>query len=243
MMKPKLFFLLLGMLCASSASLYALDFTRADYIFKSGGDLSICKTALDSLHNLAASDREKAEVLWRLSRLSLLEEDFANGKKYAEQAIKCDPKNPCGYMWRCACVGIECKQKSLVEQAKAVPAMLNDLEMIIDKLGCTDYSEAWQTKAEIYYRHPFKSNDSAIEYARKAVATIPSDEIRLTTRAFLAKLLAERDWSASKRGSISDKAEAKAILEEGIRLYRSTSSRTKVDEVGYREAVKVLQSL
>ena len=88
---------------------------------------------------------------------------------------------------------------SSTRQASAVPLLLSDLTTILDKLGKTSYSEAWQALAEIYYNHPFKSNDAAINFTRRAVACIPKGELRLSTYLSLAKMLQKRDWSASKR--------------------------------------------
>lgn len=75
------------------------------------------------------------------------------------------------------------------------------METILDRFGRTDYSEAWQALSELYHSHPFKSNDKAVGFARKAVDTIPRDEVRITTYLNLAYLLYERNNSASRRAS------------------------------------------
>jgi hypothetical protein len=88
-----------------------------------------------------------------------------------------------------------------MEQAAAVPDMTDDLTTILDRLGATDCSEAWQALSEMYWHHPFKSDESAINFARKAAMCIPSDELRISTYTYLAELLYKRGWSSSKRMS------------------------------------------
>jgi len=221
--------LLLTVLFASPAGSFESGYARADRLFKIDADYMACRTVLDSLYGESKTDKEKAEVLWRIARVCLVSGKLSDGRKYAEQAMESDPKNPCGYMWHCACVGTECKSKPLFEQAKAVPIMLNDLDTILEKLHCTDYSEAWQAKAEIYYHHPFKSNASAIEFMRKAIATIPADEIRISSSLFLAEIL-------------KDKKEAKCVLEEARQRYLKAPYRSAIDEKDYVELLKVLKS-
>ena len=113
--------------------------------------------------------------------------------------MKLDPSNEKCYLWHCANLGRSLQTRPMMEQASAVPLLLSDLTTILDKLGKTSYSEAWQALAEIYYNHPFKSNDAAINFTRRAVACIPKGELRLSTYLSLAKMLQKRDWSASKR--------------------------------------------
>lgn len=225
----KPFFLLLGILLASPSFSYALDYGRADRLFKIDADYDTCRTVLDSLYNESKTDSEKAEVLWRISRVCLVTGKLSEGCKYAEEAIQSDPQNPGGYMWHCACVGTECKTKSIIEQAKSVPIMLKDLDTILETLHRTDYSEAWQAKAEIYYHHPFKSNESAIEFMRRAIATIPADEIRISSSLFLAEIL-------------NDKEEAKRVLEEARQRYLQAPYHSSVDEKDYEKLTNVLKT-
>ena len=102
-------------------------------------------------------------------------------------------------MWHCANVGRKCQTYSVMDQAAAVPVMTKDLTAILDKFGNTGYSEAWQALSELYYHHPFKSTESAVNYARKAATCIPAGELRISTYTYLAQILYERGWSARKR--------------------------------------------
>jgi len=167
---------------------------------------------LVALNEEAVTGQEKSEVLWRLSRACLLigetkegkdirREWFAKGIDYANKGIKENPGSEQCYMWHSANVGRDCQTRSLKDQAAAVPVMMKDLETILEKQGRTNCSEAWQALSEIYVNHPFKSTDSGINFARKAAMTVPSDELRISTYAYLAGLLRKRDWTASKRCS------------------------------------------
>lgn len=197
----------------------SVDFTKADALFTST-KFAESKEELISLLNTAAPGVEKASVLWRLSRICVIlgqdettkegkREVFGKGIQYAEQAIKENPKEAQAYMWHSANVGRECQTRSMMEQAKKVSVMMNDLTMILDKLGRKDCSEAWQALAEIYYNHPFKSTDAAANFTRQAALTIPQGELRLSTYALLAKILMERGWTAEKRQSEAAKNNSK----------------------------------
>jgi len=213
-MNKPIFVLITGILMLSVLSLNAKDFGDIDRDFQFTEDYNSCKLALESMLETVSTDVERSQVLWRISRVYLvlgeLQQDkeqkkpyYAKGIEYALQAIEADPQNPAAYMWHCASVGRDCQMKPLMEQAKAVPVMMRDLEMILDKLGFVNYSEAWQALAEIYYNHPFKSGDAAINFMRQAVKTIPSEELRISTSVYLAQLLKKRDWSVQKRSSVS----------------------------------------
>lgn len=190
----------------------ALQFTSVDNDFKHGNDYNKCLELLQQMYSDAQPGKEKAEVLWRMSRVYLVlgEEEADVSRKRAlynkgiEQAlsgIKEDPSNQNCYMWHCANIGRNCQTESLMEQASAVPQMTEDLTMILDNLGESDCSEAWQALSEIYWNHPFKSDNAAINFARKAAVSIPSDELRISTYSYLAELLYKRNWSRSKRTS------------------------------------------
>ena len=188
----------------------ALQFANVDRDFVRTADYAACRDTLLNMLPQAAPGDEKAEVLWRLSRAWLMLGEsaaykdakrscFAEGIRYAESAIAENPSNPQGYMWHCANTGRDCQTRNVMDQAAAVPKMTADLTTILDKLGRTDCSEAWQALSEIYWAHPFKSSDSAVNFARKAALTIPSGELRIATLVHLAKLLHKRNWSAAKR--------------------------------------------
>lgn len=211
-----------------------LQFTEVDKIFRYDCDYAKCRETLLEMESEARPGSEKAEVLWRLSRISLMQGEsesdieskrayFKEGTGYGERGIKEDPKNINCHMWHCANTGRECQTHSLMEQAAAVPAMTKDLTEILDKIGAVDCSEAWQALSEMYWHHPFKSDEAAVNYARKAATCIPSDELRLSTYIYLAELLYDRDWSSSKRAS-----EARS----NISRFKN-SSKSNIDRYAY----------
>lgn len=191
-----------------------LDFCEVDALFKFKEDYKECNERLTLMLDENLSYEEKAKIYWRLSRVALMQgeqtddktekrEHFNRGIEYAALGIMSDPDNPDCYMWHCANVGRECQTHSLIQQASSVPVMTKDLTMIIDELGYEDYSPAWQALAEMYYHHPFKSDESALNFARKAAVSISEGELQLSTYLFFAELLYERDWSLSKRASLA----------------------------------------
>lgn len=190
--------------------LLALNFSNADYLFSHKADY---KASLDELQKMlpAATDsKEKAEVYWRLARAYLMLGDAAEGKDAkrslfaqgiaaADQGIAADPSNYKCYMWRSANRGRDCQTRPLPQQAAASSQILSDLETILDKLGRTDYSEAWEALSQVYIPHPLKSDDAGISYAYMAALKIPKDEIRISTLLWLANLLYDRNKDAADR--------------------------------------------
>jgi len=183
---------------------------------------------------------EKAEVYWRLSRVSLMmgEQEqtksgkrahFVKGIEYAEKGMLEDSRNKECYMWHCANIGRDCQTRNIMDQAAAVPKMMKDLTFLLDKMQTVDYSEAWQALSEIYFNHPMKSNDAALSYARKAATCIPSDELRISTYTYLAQLLYKRNSSAKKR-------EAEAA-ENIVSFNKSYSSN--IEKYAYFNGIKV----
>lgn len=192
-----------------------------------------CEQHLLEMLPEAEDGKEKADVYWRLSRVALLQGDgqtatkakrecYGRGIAYADQAIQEDPKNAEGYMWHSANIGRDCLTRSLPEQAAASKKVQKDLSAILNRLGRVKHSAAWHALAELYWRHPFKSSDAAINYGRRAVITIPGNEVRLVTCILLADMLYERNWSAEKRArEAADNAE------------KFSSAKSNTDKYGF----------
>ena len=205
----------------------------------------------------------KADVYWRLSRVALMLGEQEEGKvakrtwyslgmEYAEKGLKEYSTSKECLMWHCANIGRDCQTRNIMEQAAAVPKMMKDLTAILDKYGNVDYSEAWQALAEIYYNHPMKSDDAAINFTRKAATCIPPDELRISTYTFLAQMLYKRNWSAEKRQSTAAgntplfKSENESNIEkysyfDGSRTYMPWSIKPFVS-MSDREEAKALVS-
>ena len=205
----------------------AINFAQLDRSFNRTGDYAADRDGLIRLLPEAAPGAEKAGILWRISRDWLLvgqeEPDrdakracFAEGVRYAEMAIHENPNDPQGYLWHCANLGRDAQTRNAMSQAKIVSKLTADLTTILDRLGRTDCSEAWQALSEIWWSHPFKSSDAAVNFARKSALTIPRDELRITTLTHLADILYQRNWSAEKR--------AAAALESGRKMASSGKS-------------------
>ena len=201
------------------------DFRRADELFKNAS----YRESLEALKALdAQTSKEKVALLWRLSRVNLLlgEEAsgtdakrafYAEGIASAEEGIALDPSSVECHMWHSANVGRDCQTRDIMKQAGAVPTMMADLTTILEKIGADNCSEAWQALGEIYFNHPFKSTDAAINFGRKALSCIPAGELRLSTYTFLARMLLSRDRSAAKRcAEITDGAKALQKEKGGI---------------------------
>ena len=191
--------------------LLALQFQSVDKAFQRGNDYLACEKTLLEMLPQAEKGKEKADVLWRLARVNYMigeaqtdkmarRERFNKGIQYAEQGCRENPRDPQCFMWHCANVGRECQTHPLMEQAAAVPAMTQDLTHILNDLD-PHMSEAWQALSELFYHHPLKSNDTAINYARTAALNAPKDEARVIAYNYLASLLYDRNWSANKRAS------------------------------------------
>ncbi len=189
-----------------------LQFTTVDREFRYATEYTHCQQMLEEMLPQATAGAEKAEVLWRLSRVMLLQGEQAVDKKtkralynqgirYAEEGIQENPKNEQCYMWHSANIGREGMTHGLAEQAKSVSVIQKDFVTILDDLGKDRCSEAWQGMSELFWKHPFKSKESAVNFARRAAYTIPADELRLSTYLYLAQLLDERDWSSDKRAA------------------------------------------
>lgn len=186
----------------------------------SKGQYAEARQELTAMLDGAASDKDKASILGQLSKMSMLigeeqpvkdqkQKEFAEGIKYAEQGIKLNPSDETIWMWHCANVGRDCQTRGMKDQIAAVGVMTEDLSTILNKLGRTEYSEAWQALAEIYFNHPFKSNDAAINFTRKSLMTIPKGELRIYCYSFFAKMLYQRNWSADRRKEEAGKNAAK----------------------------------
>lgn len=214
-MKKMFYLTAVGLVLLFNLRTTAADFTEADRLFSTGSDNVRCASILETMLNQTTDDKERAEILWRLSRIYLmigqdmtsLEEKrkaFAKGIGYAEDGKKADPANYNNYMWHCANMGRDLQTRSIAEQARKVSVMTDDIAGILERLGRTDVSEAWQALGEIYINHPLKSNEAAVNFGRMAVSKIPSGQPWISTYCFLARILFDRNWSASKRKSAID---------------------------------------
>lgn len=193
-------------------ALLALNFNNADYLFSHKADYKACLAELQTMLPAASDNKEKAEVCWRLARVYLMLGDaasdrdtkrslYAEGISAANDGISADPSSYQCFMWRSANRGRDCQTRPLPQQAAASGQILDDLEQILDKLGRTGCSEAWEALSQVYIAHPLKSDDAGISYAYRAALTIPKDELRISTLMWLATVLYDRNDSAADRAN------------------------------------------
>ena len=234
--------ILLVMLLTATMVLAALDFTSVDNLYDAGEDQKVYDT-LQTMLKEAKTDGEKAQVLWRLSRVcvdlgdALDEKDkkgrfaiYEEGENYALQSIEAEP-NYLAYLWKCANIGRYGQTKGVMDSLGKVKPMKADLKVIIDDFNVLDCSEAWYTLAVLYDKVPgLFGGDSnfAISYARAACDTIPAKYVYGGTYQALAEMLYNRNWSADKRAKEIAKMQTKWGKE----------SKSNYDKYAYYEGAK-----
>ncbi|MDD3366582.1 MAG: hypothetical protein PHS67_04895 [Sphaerochaetaceae bacterium] len=164
--------------------------------------------------------QEKAELLWRLSRVTLaigdeLKEEGASdallfatyeeAEKYANDAIDYKPLAS-AYVYRASSIGRWGETKGPLNALSKAKPMREDFAYVIDNLGILDDSISWYVLGQLYFQLPgwpisFGNLDTAISYARKAIDTIPQHALYPGHFKALATMLWKRDLSASKRSS------------------------------------------
>lgn len=215
-MKKLIIVLLSLLVCASAFA--ALDFTEVDALYLTDEHDQEVYDKLMLMLDKAAPGEEKANVLWRLSRVCVdlgdaidknnKKERFAvyeKGEQYALDSIAAYPTAQ-GYLWKCSNIGRWGQTKGVLDSLAKAKPMVQDLEYMIDDLGCLDSSEAWYVLAVLYDSLPgkplsFGNSNAAISYGRIACDTIPKNVIYGGTYKQLAEMLWSRNWNAKKRSS------------------------------------------
>jgi len=171
-----------------------------------------------------ASQSENAEVLWRLSRESLLLGDeqisigssndtvmaaYRQGKRYADAAISANPKNPKGYFWKFCNMG----KIALLEGAVNSLGILPELRSLLARTVELDPEDAvaFHTLGQLYAKVPgwpfsFGNIDQAVSLARKSAALLDAQIRAGTSKGIdyepyigLASNLHQRNWDATRR--------------------------------------------
>lgn len=201
------------MVCAMT---FCMDFTEVDSIFdKDIDDNKVYETLLVMLDN-AKDSKEKAQVLWRLSRVCVdlgdaLDDSDKDGKfkiyelgeEYANKSIEANPSWE-AYLWKCSNIGRWGQTKGVLNSLAKAKPMMNDLKVITDDFKYLESSEAWYVLAILFDSLPGMfggDSNCAISYARIACETIPETQIYLGTYQALAEMLYDRNWDAKKRNS------------------------------------------
>lgn len=213
----KLLLMLMTLLLYASA-FAALDFTEVDALYLTDEHDQKVYDKLTIMLGQATEGEEKANVLWRLSRVCVDLGDaidksdknarfaiYEEGEQYALDSIEAHPTAQ-GYLWKCSNIGRWGQTKGVFDSLAKAKPMVQDLTVMIDDLGCLDSSEAWYVLAVLYDSLPgkpisFGNSNAAISYGRIACDTIPKNVIYGGTYKQLAEMLWNRNWNAKKRAS------------------------------------------
>ena len=215
-MKKLIMVLMALLVCAVAFA--ALDFTEMDALYLTDEHDQEVYDKLTIMLDQATEGEEKANVLWRLSRVCVDLGDaidksdkkarfaiYEEGEQYALDSIAAYPTAQ-GYLWKCSNIGRWGQTKGVFDSLAKAKPMVQDLEVMIDDLGCLDSSEAWYVLAVLYDSLPgkpisFGNSNAAISYGRIACDTIPRNVIYGGTYKQLAEMLWNRNWNAKKRAS------------------------------------------
>ncbi|MCK9286616.1 MAG: hypothetical protein PHU24_09715 [Sphaerochaetaceae bacterium] len=217
--KAILLFALMFVLSISFVFASAAELDQADVLYKQD-KLEEAKIVLDKLLVNATDPVSKAEILWRLSRVTLnigdeldaegatddvLFAKYEEAQAYAEESIALHPMSK-GYQWRSASVGRWGETKGPLNALSKAPLLRDDLTVVVNDYNDVDNSDAWYVLGQLYFQLPgwpisFGDLDVAISYTRKALDTIPSDELYPNHYLALSKMLWKRNWNVSKRSS------------------------------------------
>ncbi len=206
-------------LCIAAVSAADQVLEQADALYRQD-KLEEAKAMLLTALSSKTSAPDKADVLWRLSRIVLnigdeldaegaskdtLFATYEEAQSYAEQAISLHPLAE-AYQWRASSVGRWGETKGPLNALGKAEPMRKDLAVVINDFNDLNNSEVWYVLGQLYFQLPgwpisFGNLDTAISYTRKALDTVPSDEQFPGHYKALAEMLWKRDWSASKRNS------------------------------------------
>ena len=209
-------------LCSSLSA--ALDFTQAD-LLQDQEKFSLCETELMVQKSLATTDKEHAEVLWRLARLQvsigdeLPDEDkdakyleYDKGEAYALASIEKHP-NAMAYLWKASNSGRWGQTKGPLNALGKAKGMAEDLTMVVNDFNTLDSTETWYVLSSLYDELPggfisFGNKTWAISYMRMAMETLHDHLLYPGHYKKFAEELYSRNWSASKRAKEFKKMES-----------------------------------
>ena len=214
----KTLILLLALIFLCTSAFASLNFSEVDALYLTDEHDQEVYDKLQEMLKQASSNEEKAEVLWRLSRVCVDLGDaidksnknarfaiYEEGEQYALDSIAANP-TPQGYLWKCSNIGRWGQTKGVLDSLAKAKPMYEDMVYLTDNLNCLDSSEAWYILAVLFESLPgkpisFGNRNYAISYGRLACETIPSNVIYGGTYKQLAETLWARNWNAKKRTS------------------------------------------
>ena len=193
----------------------------------------------------AGTATEKAEVLWRLSRVTLAMGDerevlgasddelfatYEKAEKYALDALAL-AELPNAIVYKASSIGRWGETKGPLNALSKAKPMRDDFTYLIDSKGVTDNTISWYVLGQLYFQLPgwpisFGDLDTAISYTRKAIDTIPATNLYPGHFKALATMLWKRDLSASKRNS-----ELKSMEKD----WKKAAGKSTLDQHAYYE--------
>ena len=229
MKKSIIWLTLLFMTTAGAFCDIALTMAEADALDKAY-KYREAKDILEAALGKGATNGEKAQIYWRLSRTTLNIGDdaedaglpkkellaiFEEGEAFADKAIELDPGNHLGYFWKSANMG-------RWGQTKGIFAALDKAAPMRDLLAKAvsidpDHAESYFVLGELFDEVPgpplsFGNMSFAVSFGRKSIAlheknlsTGKTDEKRFDFYIKLAKHLYKRNWNVKRRTNVAQK--------------------------------------
>lgn len=209
----KFYTLLISLLFVCINIYSAVDFSNVDnlYIYD---EIDKTQTILEEGLKKASSNKEKAEIYWRLSRNCISYGDkadsdneklkyFNQGLDYAQKSID-TYDNALAHLWKSSNIGRIGQTKGILKSLSAADNMRVDLKIILDDFNYLDSTETWYVLGTLYTSVPggfisFGNKDYGISYYRMAVDTIPNTVVYPNHYKKLAESLYDRNWDKNKR--------------------------------------------
>ncbi|NQT61280.1 MAG: hypothetical protein HQ557_20115, partial [Bacteroidetes bacterium] len=194
----------------------------ADDILKQADDLFDAEKYIEGFELMenallsAGTNREKAEIYWRMAKFQLnitddeedagtaketLLEMFTQGSDYATMATELYPSAD-SYYWRSSNVGRWGETKGILDSLFKAGPMKEDLLKVIEYDAV--YADAWYVFSRLYLKLPgwpisFGNAPFAISFARRAIDTYAEEDLKISYYKSLAETLWKRNWNVSTR--------------------------------------------
>lgn len=260
-------FILCAVIIVPTFSQVQANIDKADGLFDTD-QFQPCKELLQTTLTQATTNQEKAEVFWRLSRVTLTLGDVAEekgakqpellkcyeeGEKYADQAIASAPKIPISYYWKATNMGRWGQVKGVLNALGKVQPMLDQLKLGLAQ--APEHADSFYVMQQLYVQVPgfpvsFGNKEYGVSLGRLAIELqqndLKSGAIKVLNYDYyieLAKSLAERNWAAAKRTSEQAKMKekyqsAKGAYEKGL-YYEGSITLNNISDK--EEALKLVQ--
>jgi len=200
----------------------AFTLLAADDILKQADDLFDAEKYIEGFELMenallsAGTNREKAEIYWRMAKFQLnitddeedagtaketLLEMFTQGSDYATMATELYPSAD-SYYWRSSNVGRWGETKGILDSLFKAGPMKEDLLKVIEYDAV--YADAWYVFSRLYLKLPgwpisFGNAPFAISFARRAIDTYAEEDLKISYYKSLAETLWKRNWNVSTR--------------------------------------------